>query len=760
MDEVRGVRFVRGDLRLLPVALIAWVVGIASVLVAPFAWLMAAVFALATLVLFALAYGSKRVGVTSLVIACAAAAVVAGQVALAQPGRERAAEVPRINDVVATVTSKVEPATGGGWRFAVDTKIGGDRVSAAVFLRGEKPAELDLGAVIELTGQTADPFAGNAAAVRVIANDPPVVIRPPGGVLAIASVLRHDFSAMAKGFPGLGAELIPGLAVGDTTNVSEQLDMQMTQTSLSHLLAVSGANCAIITGAVFWLAGLCGAGRKMRVAIAMTALTGFIILVTPEPSVIRAGAMATGAMLALLLGRARAGLAILALAVTVLIIADPWLATSIGFALSAAATGALLVLAAPLATKLSRFMPSSFALAIAVPLAAQLVCAPIIILMDPYVSVVGTFANLVAAPAAPIATIVGLLACLLMIIPGVGFALCAVAWVPASWIAAVAEVAMMIPLGRMAWPEGVAGALLLAVVTLAALGVIFAVSTRNRLIALTTIAATVAAALGGMAVRTIIAPSAVPEGWSVAACDVGQGDAMIVKSGDAIALIDAGQDSAALGRCLELLQISHISVMILTHFDLDHVGGTDAVRGRVDVIVHGPIPDGVGRERLEGLEDAGAVLMPAQAGMTGEFGDASWSVLWPKPRAEPGNDASVVWEVSGGEVPRSLFLGDLSAAAQQSLIATGAIRGPYDLVKVAHHGSADQESRLYALASANIALIGVGENTYGHPRQEAIDMVESNGAAVFRTDRDGTITVSRRTDGWGIWREYSHGETE
>ncbi|HWU29987.1 MAG TPA: ComEC/Rec2 family competence protein [Microbacterium sp.] len=113
-------------------------------------------------------------------------------------------------------------------------------------------------------------------------------------------------------------------------------------------MTISGANCMIIVAAVFWLVSLAGGGRTLRVVLALLALGAFVVLVTPEPSVVRAAVMAALAMLSILLGRPSAGLAMLSLAVCGLLIADPWFAGSPGFALSAAATGALLVLFAPL----------------------------------------------------------------------------------------------------------------------------------------------------------------------------------------------------------------------------------------------------------------------------------------------------------------------------------------------------------------------------------------------------------------------------
>ena len=115
---------------------------------------------------------------------------------------------------------------------------------------------------------------------------------------------------------------------------------------------------------------------------------------------------------------------------------------------------------------------------------------------------------------------------------------------------------------------------------------------------------------------------------------------------------------------------------------------------------------------------------------------------------------SVIVEVRGSDVPTALFLGDLSATPQTALAASGALHLPYDLVKVAHHGSADQDIGLYELADPAVALVSVGrENTYGHPRTEILDPLAEMGALIARTDLEGLIAVWRSGDEVRVWRE-------
>lgn len=152
-------------------------------------------------------------------------------------------------------------------------------------------------------------------------------------------------------------------------------------------------------------------------------------------------------------------------------------------------------------------------------------------------------------------------------------------------------------------------------------------------------------------------------------------------------------------------------------------------------------------------------MSAAAAGQSGTLGEASWRVMWPRSGSlafEAGNDTSVVWEIAGGGVPRALFLGDLSASAQRALAASGAFSPPYPVVKVAHHGSGDQDSVLYADVKPVVALFSAGaDNDYGHPRAETLALVEAAGATPFRTDEQGVIAVIMEDDEMTVWTQHA-----
>lgn len=709
------------------------------------------------------------------VLALAAAAGAASHVAFSEPARGAVGALGVTNGravaVHAVVVGKVERRADGSLAFdarATRVEAGENSlaVSAEVVVRVAPRdvadrASLDVGAVIEAQGTAVAAHPGERAVLAVQASRGVVVTAAPTGILRATATLRQGLVGAAEGLPGAGAGLVPGLAVGDTSAVSPELDAAMKESSLSHLTAVSGANCALVVGLAFAAAAGVGAPRAVRVGAGLTALAGFVVLVTPEPSVVRAAAMAAAAMLAVLLGRPGAGVSVVSLCVAVLLVTDPWLAGSLGFALSVAATASLLLFARPLARGMARALPRALALALSVPLAAQLACGPLLVLIEPRVPVYGVFANLLAAPAAPLGTMIGLAACLAAPVPVLQDGLAALAWVPASWIAATATTTSALPGDLVPWLEGWPGAISLAAVGVA-VGLLIALRrgtrarSRARAVSAALVAIVVGVVGGGGALTTVAGRWTLPADWSILACDVGQGDAVLLRSAGAVALVDTGPEPAPLAACLDRVGIDRLDLLVLTHFDLDHVGGVAAVEGRIGTVLHGPV-DADGSALIRRLAAAGASIVDARAGLAGGLGDARWRVVWPPPEGRaypPGNDASIVLDVRGGGIPPALLLGDLSASPQSALVAAGGLDPPYAVVKVAHHGSADQDFGLYRFTTPGLALVTVGAgNDYGHPRAEILDELTGRGARIARTDAEGIVAVWEAPGGVGVWRE-------
>lgn len=777
------------DLRLAIPAVVAWaVVGIAIGIPAALPLLVSITWGVtgAAILIAVLRHGGGPV--VAIAVSTAAVALVLTSAMVKVPAREPALLLESLGSgravelVVRTTESVAESGAASGAGSGTAAARPGSTVSFAVRIDRatvagraatmDVPArvfadavdrDIPIGSSVSVRGSLSRTGPGDSLAFLVFAEGSPEVVSEAPALLLAADELRAGLRARAAGLPGDGAGLLPGLAVGDTGGVSMSLDSAMKASSLSHLTAVSGANCAVVVGLVMLVGGLVGLRRIWRITIAVVVLAGFVVLVTPEPSVLRAAVMAVIVLGWLSRGRPTRGVAVLSVTVIALIVIDPWLSREFGFVLSVLATGGLLLLAGPLTRSLSRIMPVPLAAVVAVPLAAQLACQPVIVLLSPTLPTYGVLANILAAPAAPVGTVLGLLACVLgPLAPWMADLLVRLAWVPAAWIAAVARVFEAAPGARLPWLGDAPGVVLTTVVTAAVVMVLVGRSGLLRWTAVGVVAITAIAYAGmsaGTAVRVALTR---PEGWIYGACDVGQGDASVVRSAGRIAMIDAGPDPDRLTGCLDSLGIGRIDLLVLTHFDLDHVGGAAAVVGRVDRVLVGPV-DGPEAERLvQRLQRGGAQVDVVSRGVRGRLGTLDWTVVWPTDPlrgVEPGNDASVamVFDGSGGcapSCPSALFLGDLGESAQARMIAPTAI-GRVDVVKVSHHGSADQSPGLYSRISASVALIGVGAgNDYGHPTTSALDMLAGTGTSVTRTDRDGLVLIAP-TDAGGleIWRE-------
>jgi len=678
-------------------------------------------------------------------VALCAAALVLGSVTMsaasrASPQLDAAAESGRSLVVEVVVDGR---ATEG--RFA--GTIAGTSVPVLVF--GEQGTSPPIGSVVTLRADVEPADPGDDVAYLLFARGTVEQMGDSPPLLAWAHGIRSSFLEASRALPDPGGSLLPGLAIGETSRVPEQLDAAMKAASLSHLTAVSGANCAIVVGAALAVMALLGAPSPVRVATAVVALAGFVVLVTPEPSVLRAAVMAGLALGAVALGRPALGVPVLCTAVLVLLIADPWLSRSYGFALSVLATAGLLLLAGPLAAALTRVLPAGLATVLSIPIAAQLACQPVILLLDPSLPLYGIPANLLAAPAAPAATIIGLLACLFTpVAPPVGVALAWIGWLPAAWIAAVAELFAGLPGARGVWPSGLGGVALLVFVEAAALVALLGSGRARRLargISVVALVAYAAAAVGSGVVTQVSRPA----DWQYAMCDVGQGDATVVRSGDQFAVIDVGPDPAPMRACLDELGIQRVDLLLLTHFDLDHVGGVDALLGRADRVLAGPT-DGVADERmLADLAANGAIVQHVHTGDSGVLGALTWEVLWPPPSGVvPGNPASVAlrWSCVPPQLESdcltAVMLADLGEESQVRLMGR-ADPGTVDMVKVAHHGSADQSAALYERLQSTVGLIGVGaDNDYGHPTDTLLGILAASGTTALRTDQHGLILVA------------------
>ncbi|WP_353950485.1 ComEC/Rec2 family competence protein [Knoellia sp. S7-12] len=762
------VRF--SDIRLLVPALAAWaLLALTLTWTAGPRWIVTSLVVIALVVLHLVGRGRRLM----LVLGVALLVQVAGNGQHALRGVGDLDDLTAARAVVtieATVTSDpVALAARGSGEPVVMAKAKAHRVDgrgrstpayAPISLRGDDGMlQLKWHETVRLRGRLTPPLPGypEVAVLRVSGHE---VTKSAGAIGGVAEHLRAGLRMAVDPTPDDARGLLPGLVIGDTSRTPPDLTEAMQATGMTHLTAVSGSNIAVVGGMMLGLCILVGVPRRWRPLIVALAILGFVVLARPEPSVVRAAAMGLIGLIGMSRSRRAAGLPVLSGAIVVVLVMDPWMARSFGFALSALATLGLLLFTRPWGDAIARHLPSRLAFmgpAVAIPVAAQAMCAPLIVLLQGSVSIVGVVANLVAAPLVAPATIAGVVAALVSVVADGPAQL--VGWlgaVPTLVIARTARVMADVPGGTMPWPDGAPGALLLAGLTVLLLVMgrwLGRYAVLKPLVALLLVALTAAMTLP---TRVVTWP---PDGWRIAFCDVGQGDAAVVRTGPGRALvIDAGPEPSAVDGCLDSLGVQVVDAVVLTHFHADHVEGLPGVIGgrTVGQVFVSPIaePDHQVGEVTRWTGAHGIPVSALAAGDRLEFGDVTAEVWAPVRRIAAGsvpNNASIVVAVHVGEVD-ALLLGDVEREAAHDLVlrmrrdpqmATAATE--FDVVKTPHHGSANLDPALMSAVRAPVAVISVGQdNDYGHPTAAHLTMLQRNGYAAYRTDQRGHIAVVER----------------
>jgi competence protein ComEC len=787
------------DLRLVPLAATAWLCALV-VPVAPVPVVVGTAIGLAALVPVILLLGRRRApdrrsalgrGVNVLAVVLLGGAAFS-LITLVHVSSTRAGPVPTLaaDTAVVSVDLRVrsDPVRreGRGFRSAyvvLDAEV--VRVTArGVTTRVSTPvvviAPMSWGSVqpdelVSTTGRLSPTERGDRAAAVLSARSPPHLVEAASPAHQAASRLRAGLRAAVADLTEAERGLVPALVVGDESNLPDHVVDDFEQAGLTHLTAVSGTNFTLVLAVVLTAARWARVPFGLLPVLGVLTTLGFVLLARPEPSVLRAAAMGLVGLLAVFAGTRRSGVPALAVAVISVLALDPWLGRTYGFALSVLATAGILALAPSCTDALRRWLPRTVAAAIAVPLAAQLACAPVVAMLSGSVSVVAVFANVVAAPAVFPATVLGLLATLttpldvrLAAVPArlSGYA--------ARWIIEVAEVSASLPGGSVSWPASWLGIAVLSLLCLAAALTAPALLRRRAL----------TLAVAGLTTCWVLQPirSFVPlawltgwppAGWVVVACDVGQGDALVLRAGPRTGVVvDTGPEPATVDRCLAELGVTDVPYVLLTHYHSDHTSGLPGVlRGRrVGEIGVRPFQPSAGRpgtspnaaQRV--LAWAGDAAVPVTVAVPGErrrVGQVTWTVVSssedtlaadaPSRRdAVPGdesaeNDASVV-VVAETQGLRVLLTGDIEPPTQRALLRSGVdLRA--DVLKVPHHGSRYQDHDFLAATQARIALVSVGAgNDYGHPSESVLRALRRGGAVVARTDRVGSVAIVRDGD--------------
>lgn len=566
----------------------------------------------------------------------------------------------------------------------------------------------------------------------------PVVVGRRGGVGGLADRIRTAIaSAIASGVSGERRAVLLGIVLGEDEGLSSRLRDDFRASGLYHLLAVSGQNVALVAGGVLLAAWLLGIPRMVAQVGALAAIGAYVLAVGAQPSVVRAGVAGALASLAWMCARERDRWWFLLLGALVLLAWSPYNLLDPGFQLSFAAVAAIFTLVPRLMGWLEGYpMPRAVAAVIAVSTACGVATAPILLLQFGSVPAYSVLANAIAAPVvAPLLGLGLLAAAVHPVLPDVAALL---SWLD-GWLGAYlvlcARLVAAIPLAQLSAVPLLVGA--------ASLAGLIVVLRRSRAAGAVAVLAVIAAVAWRSAPDAALPP---PSGLRVTFLDVGQGDAVLLQVPQGSMLVDQGPPEADVARQLRRFGVRELSLLVLTHPQRDHVGGAADVlkRTRVRVVLDPRLVAATAPEEraaMAAARERRVPVVPARDGLEYAIGRLRIRVLWPDGpgvASEDPNERAVVCLVSYGET--DVLLG----ADAESPVLLPLRLPPVEILKVSHHGSADVLlPELLGEVRPRVAVISVGEgNPYGHPTRETLAALDAApGLAVYRTDRDGAVTI-------------------
>jgi competence protein ComEC len=677
---------------------------------------------------------------------------------------DRSALQPRVGTAERALVAVTGPARRSRFDVRVPgqmRRFGDQDIREPVLLRlppGRSPPE---GAILDLIGEVRLPrgpkngFDERAWLRRhgvhvVVRADRWRIVGRRGGLAGFADRLRTQLSAgMAPGLRGERRAVIAGIVLGEDEGLSEDLRADFRASGLYHLLAVSGQNVALIAGGAILLAYILGLSRFVGQLAALAAIGGYVLAVGWQPSVVRAGVAGALASLAWLASRPSDRWYFLLLGAALLLAWSPYSLLDAGFQLSFAAVAAIFVVVPRLQQTFDGYpVPRSLAEVVAVSGACGIATAPILLTQFGVVPLYSIPANALAAPV--VAPLLGIALVTAIVAPVAPPAAAALAWLN-GWLAAYLAMCARVVGGL---PYAAVSARVAVVIAAVVLGAAYLATRRSRpRQGAFAIAATAIALLaGGWRLHEGASPPPPPRGLRITFLDVGQGDGALIQVPGGAVLVDEGPPEADMASQLRRLGVKRLSLVVLTHPQRDHVGGAEQVLKKLSVgaVLDPAIPSESPEERAAraAAREHGVKIVVARAGEGFRIGGLRIRVLWPDGPGSPGDDPNnhaIVLVASYGQTD-ALFTADAESDVSGHLQLP-----PVEILKVAHHGSADTGlgDELKELRP-RIAVISVGAgNDYGHPTPSTLATLGAvPGLAVYRTDLNGRVVVE--SDGRSI----------
>ncbi len=566
---------------------------------------------------------------------------------------------------------------------------------------------------------------------------------------------------LSQSIPTDASGLIRALLTGDRTSLSYRQKSDFKMAGVSHMIAISGLHVSILVGFVLLLTGR---RRWLSVLIGLPIVIFFVFSTGCSPSVVRAAVMQLLLLLAPLLKRENDAPTSLCAALLLLLLQNPYAIANISLQLSfTALTGILLCTGRfyqamrswkpverlfrhegrqkgrKLLLRIGKRLVQAVLAGVSATLGAMLFSAPLSVIYFGSFAVYTVLANLLILWAVGICFTGGIMtAAFALIFPALGSWIgWLVAW-PVRYIQWAASLIAKFPFALLTTQSPY---LFIWLIT-AYLAICLAFYTKKRLLP-------VCGILAGLLLTMLLTRlELTPQQFQITALDVGQGQCLCIRTGDLSVLYDCGgsdADEAGQHAAEFLLSagVRRLDALILSHYDLDHIGGTSQLLYRIEVeTLYLPKPeegDPDCQALLELAEDAGIETFFVTEQKTISFDGGSIELL---PSDREGNNGSLSLLFSKAEYDM-LVTGDLDEAGEVLLLHKYALPEA-ELFVAGHHGAGESSSMALLMSiRPETVLISVGQNRYGHPSEQTLARFAAVGAAVYRTDLNGDITIAR-----------------
>lgn len=554
---------------------------------------------------------------------------------------------------------------------------------------------------------------------------------------------------VAELFDGDEAAFLSAILTGDTSGLSDEARSDLSEAGLSHILAVSGMHCGFLLTLILLVTGR--HRRRLLAALALPILVFYTILTGASPSVVRACIMVLFVLAAPLFQRDSDPPTTLSAALFLILLANPFAAASISLQLSFGAMAGLLWLTPKIQDlllgeksrgRVYRLLASSLSATVG----AMVFTVPLCAVYFGSLVLISPVSNLLCLTASSAVFMLGLLAVLASFL-----------WLP---LGAVIGFLPALLTKYILWTSGVLASLPYHAVYLTNpylkywlvfLYGLFAAAYFLRPRARRKYAvATVLAAMSLTVTVWLGAPHYTRSGLDAYVLDVGQGESVLLSSGGQFALVDCGSrnswyDAGGIAADhLATMGCGTLDYLILTHYDYDHVSGVTELlaRTRVGTLLLPDVADDAGmRLQVElAARDHGADIRYVRAETSLPLGRSSLTI-YPPGDVKGDNEQCLAILCTYGDYDL-LITGDMNMAAERQLIAEHDLPDIEALV-VGHHGSKSSTSEeLLEAVTPEVGIISVGDNSYGHPTEDALRRLVLADVDICRTDKQGTVHLS------------------